>query len=92
MSGTSVPGKVAEGFNRHGSFAARVVENGLAVEVRHIDTGMTAALLWIPDDCSWVWTIGRSHTPRTLDERASIDQVVQAVATSVLDEAKPVAS
>lgn len=87
MSGISLPGTVAEGFNRHGSFTARVVEHGLAVEIRIADTGDVAALLWIPDDYDWVWTVGRDTThPRTLPRRSGVEQVVRAVATSVLDE------
>lgn len=87
MTAGTLAARVAEAFNRHGRFTALTVENNLAVDVRHIDTGQLATRLWLPDEgTEWMWSPMEASVPRELDPRAGIDEVVRAVATSVLDE------
>lgn len=87
--------QVVDAFNRHGSFTARVIEHGLAVEIRHIDSGERAATLWLPDDIEgWLWFTGADvtlaghagstwHEPRNLPRRTGVDDVIAAVAASI---------
>lgn len=90
----SLAQRVADAFNHHGSFAARATESNLAVEVRHLDTGELATLLWLPETdtaTGWLWfpvlAAGLvTHEPRELSKTAGVDEVTRAVATSVLDE------
>lgn len=84
--------QVADAFNRHGSFAARIVENELAVEVRYVDTGAVAATVWLPETSStgndgWIWLAGWPGGGfRYLPKTTPTDVLVPAVATHVLDE------
>jgi hypothetical protein len=84
-----------DAFNRHGAFTARVIEDIFhrdAVEVRHLDTGEIAATVWAPtpntvfDQWRWLLGGGRPNRSRNLPSAAGIDELVRAVATSVLDE------
>ncbi|HEY9354212.1 MAG TPA: hypothetical protein VIP28_13210 [Nocardioides sp.] len=89
MSGFSVAKQAADAFNRHGSLTARLVENGLAVEIRHADTGEHLTTLWAPDIDGWTWPLSpNSETYRWLPKATPLDLLIPAVATSVLDEAK----
>lgn len=74
--------QTANAFNRHGSFTARPVENNLAVEIRHADTGDLATTLWLPDDGEWTWT----NRSELLDLPASIGlrEIVKAVTASLI--------
>jgi hypothetical protein len=79
---------VVDAFNRHGSFTARAVEHSLAVELRHVDTGAYAAVVWLPAGGEWAWHTRPtgSDTHRLLPKATTVEEVVRAVATSVLDE------
>lgn len=85
---------VVDAFNRHGSFTARASEDVFhceVVEVRHVDTGELAATVWcpVPDTIfhGWRWLIEPPNGGvRKLTGDAGIDELVRAVATSVLDE------
>lgn len=90
MTGSTLAQRVADAFNQHGKFTARAVENNLAVEVRHVDGGELATLLWLPDsDADWLWFPirgGAVREPREMSKAAGVDEIVRAVATSLLDE------
>lgn len=91
MTGSTLAQRVADAFNQHGKFTARPIENGRAVEVRHVDTGLLGTTLWLPDDVAeWMWFPLDGMTvptdPRELPAKAGVDEVVRAVATSLLDE------
>ena len=90
MSGFGAAKQAADAFNRHGSLTARVVENDLAVEIRRADTGEHLTTVWAPGDgLGWTWPLSpNSETSRSLPTATTIPELVRAVATSVLDEAK----
>lgn len=88
MTAPTLAQRVADAFNQHGKFTARVAGNGSAVEVRHVDTGRLAAVVWppvVPED-EWGWDVAGQTTPRSLRRTAGLEEVIRAVATSVLDE------
>lgn len=94
MTASKLAQRVADAFNHHGKFTARVTENNLAVEIRHADTGVVATVLYLPDDVAdWMWfpVIGSAVAMHAREMRGSagVDEVVRAVATSVLDEKRP---
>lgn len=88
--------QVADAFNRHGSFTARVLDDALgrpAVEVRYVDTGDIAATVWGPavsdSRPKWHWLAGQPGGGiRRLPEDTPLDGLVRAVATHVLDEVR----
>lgn len=87
----SLAQRVADAFNHHGKFTAGTSEHDLAINVRHVDTGYLATTVWIPNNVSgWLWFPIHDHRvadePRELDRRTAIEEIVRAVATSVLDE------
>lgn len=89
MSGFSHAQRAAKAFNQHGSFTARVVEHGMAIELRHVDSGEHLTTLWAPgeDGDEWAWPLppnGYKH--RFQPRETPVDELVRAVATSVLDE------
>ena len=88
-SSTLAADLAADAFNRHGSFTARSVENGLAVELRAVDTGAHLTTVWVPGDgLGWTWPpTPNSERLRSLPKGATLDELVRAVAVSVLDEA-----
>lgn len=92
MTANSLAQRVADGFNQHGKFTARVVENDLAVEVRYVDDGVPATKVWTPAADGrgrWMWEAGGpdwASSARDLPGMAGVDQLVRAVAVSVLDE------
>ncbi len=85
-----------EAFNRPGAFTARVIEDIFhreAVEIRHLDTGDLAATVWAPTPNTvfdqWRWLLahgGAGPRIRNLTSAAGVDELVRAVAVSVLDE------
>ena len=90
MTANTLAATVTDAFNRHGKFTAREVENHLAIEIRHADSGELATQLWIPDGFDgWMWQpagcVGLS-TAREMPRSAVIEDLVRSVATSVLDE------
>lgn len=98
MSSASTIADVVDAFNRHGKFTARAIEQDLAVEIRHVDTGELATTLWLPESDSfepeWVWLVfgGVRTLKRTVKagrgktrRRVTPAEVVAAVADSVLE-------
>ncbi|WP_020385949.1 hypothetical protein [Kribbella catacumbae] len=88
MSGFSVAKLAADAVNRHGKLTGRLVENGLAVEIRHADTGEHLTTLWAPNELGqWAWPLTPDSTHhRTMPQKTPLDMLIPAVATSVLDE------
>lgn len=91
MTAGTLATQVAEMFNRHGKFTARTVAPYNAVEIRYLDTGLTATMLWLPDGLAdWMWRPQHEFSlavpPRSLNRAAGVADVVRAVATSLLDE------
>lgn len=94
MSTLEVAKQITDAFNRHGEFTALLREHpdtGPEIVVRHLDTGATAATVWPPFNIGrermWMWLGGQPGMgPRFRDESATIEEVVRAVATFVLDE------
>lgn len=97
MSSASTIADVVDAFNRHGKFAARAVEQDLAIEIRHVDTGELATTLWLPESESfepeWVWLVfgGVMSLKRSVKSgrgrhrrRITPAEVVASVAESVL--------
>lgn len=88
--------QVAETFNRHGSFTARQLDDRVnarpSVEVRYIDTGDIAATIWPPNpdakgNPGWMWLGGQPGMGiRFMLPSATVEELVRAVATHVLDE------
>lgn len=77
--------QVVDAFNRHGSFTARATEDGLAVELRDVDQGEHLAVVWLPGRGNWGWHRSlRGY--RSLPGDTTLEEVVRAVATSLLDE------
>ena len=90
MTASILAATVTDAFNRHGKFTAREVESHLAIEIRHADSGELATQLWIPDGYDgWMWQppgrVGLS-TVREMPRSTVLEDLVRAVATSVLDE------
>lgn len=88
-------GQVTDAFNRHGKFTARrIVSFGdPATEVRYAETGEVAATVWAPSSTAgapqWFWLGGQPGMGfRYLPASASIEELVRAVATHVLDETR----
>lgn len=81
---------VADAFNQHGKFTARTVQANLAIEIRHVDTGAVASEVWTPDEADghWWWELDQGSVLRSLPGGTTIDELVRAVATSVLDESR----
>jgi hypothetical protein len=86
--------RVVAAFNRHGKFTARSSSSpdrkaAVEVEVRHVDTGDLAAIVWKnADGLLWFWIPARPGAGwRSIAGGATLDELVRAVATSVLDEA-----
>lgn len=86
--------QVADAFNRHGKFTARLIPDTFdaeAVEVRYVDTGDIAATVWPAVDGrpEWRWLGGQPGMGvRRLPEATTVPELVRAVATHVLDEVK----
>lgn len=94
MTAEQIAPQLADTFNRHGQFTARRLPfpDG-SVEVRYVDSGDIAATVWPPQkigrDVQWMWLGGQPGTGiRYLPESATVEEVVRAVATHVLDEVK----
>lgn len=82
---------IADAFNRHGRFTARVVENNLAVEIRYLDTGRYGTQLWLPDSLEgWVWLgpheFQTNKPAQRLPSETGVDDLVAGVAASLLGE------
>jgi hypothetical protein len=84
---TTTAKQAANAFNRHGAWAARPVENNLAVQVRHCDTGVLATTVWLPEDGEWTWTnhSGLLELPADI----SLRDVVKAVTASLIEGKLP---
>lgn len=91
MTKSTLVERVTDAFNRHSKFTARAVDAYLAVEIRYLDTGIIATMLWLPDGLNgWIWRpqheLSLHVPPRSLNGSAGVDDVLRAVATSLLDE------
>lgn len=89
MTAAILAEQATEAFNRHGAFTARPVENHLAVELRNVDTGAHLTTVWLPAAGDhWIWPLTPDSTSyRTVPQKATLEELVRAVAVSVLDEA-----
>jgi hypothetical protein len=90
---TDIATQVTDAFNRFGPFTARTIDSphAPATEIRYLDTGKVAATVWPPvqvgREVKWMWLGGQPGMgTRYLPERATLDELVRAVATHVLDE------
>lgn len=95
MTAHTVAAQVTDAFNRSGPFTARTIEDhaGPAVEVRYIDSGDIAATVWPPvkigREVKWMWLGGQPGMGiRYLRDDATIEELLRAVATHVLDEVR----
>jgi hypothetical protein len=78
-----------DAFNRHGAFTATATRSNLAVSVLRADDGVPLATVWVPvvDEDEWAWEFAqRREAHRTLPKATTVEELVRAVATSVLDE------
>lgn len=86
--------QVTDAFNRFGPFTARTIEdNGPAIEIRYLDSGDRAATVWPPvkvgREVKWMWLGGQPGMGiRYLRDDATIEELLRAVATHVLDEVR----
>lgn len=81
--------QVVDAFNRHGSFTARATDDGLAVELRAVDNGEYLGIVWLPGNRgNWGWnqSTAISRKYRSLPRATTLEEIVRAVATSLLDE------
>lgn len=78
--------QVVDAFNRHGAFTARATDDGLAVELRGVDQGEYLAVVWLPGRGNWGWHRSPLRGYRSLPGDTTLEEVVRAVATSILDE------
>jgi hypothetical protein len=74
--------RTANAFNKQGSWTARPVENNLAVEIRHVDTGTLATTVWLPEDGEWTWT-NRSEL-HELPASVGLQDLVNAVTATLI--------
>jgi hypothetical protein len=84
---TALIEQVVDAFNRHGSFTARATDDTLAVELRAVDTGEYLGIVWMPGNRgNWGWNRSEVKKYRSLPRATMVEEVVRAVATSLLDE------
>lgn len=90
MTANSLAQRVADAFNHHGKFTAHTVQANLAIEVRHVDDGSVASEVWTPDEADghWWWELDQGAVLRSLPGATTVEELVRAVATSVLDESR----
>lgn len=84
----------ADAFNRHGRFTARITEDHHEIELRHIDTGVLAAVVWVPawdvaplrgDDPPWCWSLdGEAKGFDLRPATTAVADIVDAVAAATL--------
>ncbi|MGZ0150688.1 hypothetical protein ACXJJ3_26760 [Kribbella sp. WER1] len=84
---------VVDALNRQGKFAAHLdptTKGGSGqIVIRHVDTGNVAARLYLPayDGDFYEWFAAPFYTARRHPGTATLEELVRALATALLDEA-----